>query len=142
MAPIQSEIKAFLESWSSAIREKDIDALMPNYSPDIVYFDVVPPLQWKGAAAIRRNFVRWFDGWKSAIGVEIRDLTILVGGDVAAAFMLHRTSGTLKDGREVAYWVRATVTLQRSDKSWLITHEHVSLPVDFKSGTAAMDLAP
>jgi ketosteroid isomerase-like protein len=56
--------------------------------------------------------------------------------------MLIRASGTLKDGREVGYWVRATICCERSNNTWLITHEHVSLPFDFESGTAAMDLVP
>jgi ketosteroid isomerase-like protein len=142
MAAGESEVKALLDSWSGAIRQKDIDRLMSLYSPDIVYFDLVPPLQYTGSAAIRRNFLRWFDGWKSSIGVEIRDLNIVASGGTAAAYMLHRTSGTLKDGREVGYWVRATVCCQRSNHGWLITHEHISLPVDFKSGSAAMALVP
>ena len=142
MASTQSEVRALLDSWSAAIRAKDIDRLMPLYSPDSVYFDLVPPLQITGSKAIRRNFSRWFASWDSSIGVEIRDLNIVVSGDVAAAYMLHRTSGTLKDGREVGYWVRATVCCQRSNQTWLITHEHISLPVDFTNGHAAMDLVP
>jgi ketosteroid isomerase-like protein len=142
MDSTQSEVTALLDSWSAAIRMKDIDRLMSLYSPNIVYFDVVPPLQYAGLAAIRRNFLRWFDGWKSSIGVELRDLHILATGDSAAAYMLHRTSGTLKDGREVGFWVRATVCCQRSNYTWLITHEHVSLPVDFASRSAAMELMP
>jgi len=142
MAAIESEVKALLDRWSGAIRQKDIDRLMPLYSPDIVYFDLVPPLRYTGPAAIRRNFLRWFDSWKSPIGVEIRDLSIVASEGTAAAHMLHRTSGTLKDGREVGYWVRATVCCKRSNHGWLITHEHISLPVDFRSGSAAMDLVP
>lgn len=142
MASTQSDVKALLDSWSGAIRGKDIDRLMSVYSSDIVYFDLVPPLRLTGSDAIRRNFLRWFEGWKSSIGQEIRDLNILVSGDIAAAYMLIRASGTLKDGREVGYWVRATVCCHRSNHRWLITHEHVSLPVDFKSGSAAMDLVP
>jgi ketosteroid isomerase-like protein len=110
--------------------------------PTLFISTLYPPLQYTGSAAARGNFLRWFGGWKSSIGVEIRDLNILASGDTAAAHMLHRTSGTLKDGREVGYWVRATVCCQRSDHRWLITHEHVSLPVDFKSGRVAMDLVP
>ena len=142
MSSTQSEVKALLDSWSGAIRAKDIDRLMSLYSPDIVYFDLVPPLRYAGSAAIRRNFLRWFDSWKSSIGAEIRDLHIAASGQTAVAFMLHRTSGTLKHGCEVAYWVRATVCCQRSDQGWLITHEHISLPVDCKSGSAAMGLTP
>jgi ketosteroid isomerase-like protein len=136
------EIRALLESWSGAAGAKDIDRLMSHYSPDIVYFDVVPPLQFTGSDAVRANFLRWFGGFESAIGQEIRDPQILVSGDVAVAYMLIRASGTLKDGREVGYWVRATVCCKRSDQRWLITHEHISLPFDFERGTVAMDLAP
>jgi SnoaL-like domain len=81
--------------------------LMSLYSPDIMYFDVVPPLQFTGSAAVRDNFLRWSDGYK--IAVDIRGLSILASRDIAVAHMLIRASGTLKDGREVGYWVRATV---------------------------------
>jgi ketosteroid isomerase-like protein len=142
MASTQSEISALLEYWSEAIRIKDIDQLMSLYSPDIVYFDLVPGLQYTESSAVWGNFLRWFDGWKSSIGQEIRGLSILASGDIAVAYMLIRASGTLKDRREVGYWVRATVCCQRSDHRWLIAHEHISLPVDFESGSAAMDLVP
>jgi ketosteroid isomerase-like protein len=142
MPPIQSEIEALLDRWSDAIRRKTIDPLMSLYSPDIVYFDVIPPLRYSGATALRNDFLRWFDIWEGPVGVEIRDRRILASEDVAVAHMLHRTSGTLKDGREVAYWVRATVCCQRSNHRWFIAHEHVSLPIDFKSGSAVMDLVP
>ncbi len=138
----QSEVKALLENWSQACRTKDIDRLMSLYAPDITYFDVVPPLQYTGSDAVRRNFLRWFDSWESAIGVEIRDLNIVASEDVATAYLLHRTSGTLKNGREVGYWVRATLCCQRSDNRWLITHEHISVPVDPITRSAVMDLVP
>jgi ketosteroid isomerase-like protein len=142
MASTQSEVKTLLDSWSLAIRKRDIDRLMPLYAPDITYFDCVPPLQFVGHAAVRKNFLRWFDSWKSDIGVEIRELKILASDDVAFASMLHGTSGTRKDGNEVGYWLRATVGCRRSDQAWLITHEHISVPVDFKTRSAVMDLTP
>ena len=142
MDSTQSEVRALLDSWSEAARLKDIDRLMSLYSPDITYYDAVPPLQITGSAAVRRNFLRWFESWESEIGVEIRDLQILASGGVAIAHMLHRTSGTLKNGQEVGYWVRATVCCQRTNQQWLITHEHISLPVDPRSMRAAIDLVP
>jgi len=142
MDSTQSEVRALLDRWSEAVRRKDIDQLISLYSPDIVYFDVVPPLQITGAAAVRRNFLRWFDSWSSGIGTERRDVNILASGDIADAHTLHRTSGILKDGREVGYWLRVSVCCQRSKDRWLIAREHVSLPVDFQSGRAVMDLLP
>jgi ketosteroid isomerase-like protein len=142
MTTTQSEIRALLDRRSDAVWKKDIDRLMSFYSPDTVYFDVVPGLQYTGSAALRRRFLEWFDGFEGPIGQEMRDLHISASGDVAVAYMLIRASGTLKYGREVGYWVRVTSAGQRSDGSWLITHEHVSVPVDFASGRAVTDLVP
>ena len=142
MDSTQSEVRVLLDSWSGAIRTKDIERLMALYAPDIVYFDVVPPLHYTGSAAVRRNFLRWFETYTGSIGQEIRDLHILASGNIAVAHLLIRASGTLKNGHEVGYWVRATVCCQRADQRWVITHEHVSLPVDFESGSAVMDLVP
>jgi hypothetical protein len=46
MASTQAEGREPLDSRSGAIRLKDIDRLMALYSSDIVYFDLVPPLQY------------------------------------------------------------------------------------------------
>jgi ketosteroid isomerase-like protein len=121
---------------------KDIDRLMSHYSHDIIYFDLVPPLQYVGAAALRDRFLEWFDGYKSGLGQDIRNLHILVSGDIAVTSMLIRSGGTQKSGREVELWVRATTCCQRSNHGWLITHEHISLPVDLRNGSAVMDLVP
>lgn len=142
MASTHSEVRALLDSRSEAVWIKDIDRLMALYSPDIVYFDLVPPLQYTGSAALRGRFLDWFDRFNGPIGQEIRDVTIVESGDIAAAHMLIRASGTLKNGRAVGYWVRTTDCCRRSDHGWVITHEHVSLPVDLASGRVVMDLVP
>jgi ketosteroid isomerase-like protein len=142
MVSPESEIRALLDSRSEAAWRKDLDRLLSFYSPDIVYFDVVPGLRYTGSASLRPRFSEWFDAFEGAIGQELRDLAISASGDLAIAHMLVRASGTLKTGQDVGYWVRATSAFRRSNAGWLITHEHVSLPVDFESGSAAMDLVP
>ena len=138
----QAEIRALLDSRSEAIWTKDLDRLLSFYSPDIVYFDIVPPLQYVGSAALRERFSHWFAGFESSIGQRIHDVTIETSGDLAVASMLIRAGGTRKNGDEVEFWVRATSSFQRSANGWLITHEHVSLPVDLASGSAVTDLVP
>lgn len=39
-------------------------------------------------------------------------------------------------------WVRATLGCRRVDGTWLITHDHESVPFDPESGMAVIDLAP
>ena len=142
MGTTESELRALFDRRSQAIRTKDIELLMSLYSGDIVYFDVVPPLKYVGAATLRARFTHWFKGWESSIQQEIRDVSISAHGDVAAAHMLIRAGGTRTGGKDVGYWVRTSNSCRRTDTTWLITHEHVSLPVDFMSGTAVMDLVP
>ena len=122
------EVRALLDSRVDACQAKDIDRLMSLYSSDIVYFDVVPPLQFVGAAEVRRNFLRWFDEYDGPIGLETHDLSVATSADVAFAHMLHLDSGTRKNAVEGAIWIRSTVCCRRSGGEWLITHEHISLP--------------
>jgi ketosteroid isomerase-like protein len=138
----QSEIREFLDNRSESIRMKDIDRLMSHYSPDIIYFDLVPPLQYVGSAALRDRFLEWFESYQGEIRQEIRDLHIFISGDIAVSSILIRSGGTLKNGRETELGVRATSSCQRSNHSWVITHEHISLPVDLRSGKAVMNLSP
>jgi ketosteroid isomerase-like protein len=142
MASTQAEIAALLDRRSAAAWTKDLDQLMSFYSADIVYFDVVPPLKYEGSEAMRGRFRHWFDGFEGPIGQEIHDLIVSESGDVAVAHMLIRASGTRTGGIEVGFWVRATSSFRRSDGTWLITHEHVSLPVDLASRSAVLDLEP
>ncbi|RWM76559.1 MAG: DUF4440 domain-containing protein [Mesorhizobium sp.] len=142
MTSAETQIRALLDSRSAAMGDKDIEWVMSLYSPDIVYFDLVPPLQYAGSSALRERFSDWFGRWTGPIGQELGDLKVIAGDTVAAAWMLIRASGTLKTGQDVDYWVRVSNGFQRSGDSWFITHEHVSLPVNMQTRTAVMDLAP
>jgi ketosteroid isomerase-like protein len=142
MVKTQTDLGVLFDHRSEAIWTKDIERLMSLYSPDVVYFDLVPPLQYVGADALRQRFLEWFESFDGPIGQEIADLDVVEGGDVAIAHMLIRAGGTLKNGQEVGFWVRATDGCRRSDDEWLITHEHISLPVDPMSRSAVMDLVP
>jgi ketosteroid isomerase-like protein len=142
MGSTESEVRALYDNQFEAIGAKDLDRLMAVYSPDIVYFDVVPPLRYAGTAALRGRFSDWFDGYQGPIGMEVRDLGISTSEDIAIAHWLSRASGTLRNGRQVGSWVRATSCCQRSNQRWLVTHEHISLPVHLATGQAATDLLP
>lgn len=137
-----SDVTALLETRVAACQAKDIDRLMSLYAPNSIYFDVVPPLQFAGSEAIRRNFLRWFNEYAGPIGLETSHQDISVSGDVAFAHMLHRDSGN-RNGQYSGVWLRSTVCCQRSHGRWLITHEHISLPIDWaKRGTVVLDLTP
>jgi ketosteroid isomerase-like protein len=51
-------------------------------------------------------------------------------------------NATMNAGPKVDYWLRATSTWRRIDGSWIVVHDHVSVPTNFLDRTAAMDLMP
>ena len=108
-----------------AVSAMDLNGVKLAYAPDIVSFDIVPPLRHVGAAAKWQNWVDVFTVYQRPLGYETRDLTITVGDDVAFAHSLNRISGTLKNGNSADYWVRWTACFRKIDGNWLIAHDHV-----------------
>jgi ketosteroid isomerase-like protein len=136
------EIRRRIDALLNAIRAMDLEGVMPIYAPDIVSFDVEPPLQHVGAAAKRRNWAKVFAAYQPPLDYEVRDLTITAGDDVAFGRGLARLSGTLKNGITSAYWVRWTSCFRKIDGAWLIVHDQVSTPLDIETGRALLNLEP
>jgi ketosteroid isomerase-like protein len=137
-----ADVTTVLDNRVEAVRAKDIDRLMSLYSPGIVYFDVIPPHQFIGADAVRRNFLRWFNEYQGDIGLETHDLHVAASEDVAFARMIHPDSGTRRNGQDMTVWVRSTVCLQWIESRWLITHEHISFPINPDDWSAIVSTTP
>ncbi len=139
----ENEVRAKIDAWAAAVRAKDVERLMPLYAPDAVTADLAPPLWNRGTATLRRNFEEWFRSWSGPIGIEIRDVHVTAGSDVAFARMSNRIHGARTDGETSDVWVRATVCFCRIGREWKVTHEHVSVPF-YMDGSyrAAVDLKP
>ncbi len=139
----EAQIRQLIEGWAKALRGKDIDGVMSHYAPDILLFDLAPPLQYLGTDAYRKNWEEWFATWQGPIGYEIRDLSITTGDGVAFSHSLNRISGKRTNGEDTDTWVRATACFRKIDGKWKVTHEHISVPFYMDgSGRAAVDLKP
>jgi ketosteroid isomerase-like protein len=141
-ASAEAEIRAIVEERIAAVQTKDLAPLEARQHAAVLSFDVLPPLQRRGSAAISERTQDWFDSYASDIGYEVHDLQVTVDGDVGFCSFLYHVTGTLEDGTEVSMWVRATLGCQRIDRRWLITHDHESVPFDPATGQALIDLAP
>jgi uncharacterized protein (TIGR02246 family) len=138
-----AQIRERIDQWAKALRAKDVDRLMSHYAPDMLLFDLAPPLQYRGADAYRKSLEEWFSTFRGPVGYEIRDLSIMAGDDVAFCHSLNRISGTRTNGEKTDVWVRATVGFRKIDGKWMLTHEHVSVPFYMDgSDKAALDLKP
>lgn len=81
-----SQIRAVLDEVAEATRAKDIDALMRHYDRDVIAFDVIDPLQYAGADALRRRGATWFSSFQDAINYELRDVRITASGNAAFCY--------------------------------------------------------
>jgi uncharacterized protein (TIGR02246 family) len=138
----EEQIRGLVEDWARALRARNIDGLMANYTPDILLFDAIPPLQHKGVEAYTKLWEECFACMQGPIDFEIRDLGITAGEDVAFCHSLNRMGGTMSNGERTEMWLRATVCFQKIDGRWRVTHEHVSVPFDPTSLKASIDLQP
>lgn len=138
----EDQIRALIDVRVVAVQARDVDGALATIAPDILSFDVVNPLHYGGSDASRKRTEEWFSSFQGPIGYEMRDLRITAGEEVAFAHSLNHYSGTKIDGGALDMWVRATVCFRKIDGTWLITHEHSSVPFDPASGRASLDLRP
>jgi uncharacterized protein (TIGR02246 family) len=138
----EANIRQRINRWVEALCTMDLEGVMSLYAPDIVSFDLVPPLQHVGAKAKEKTWANVFGMFQRPLGYEIRDLTLTLGDDVAFGHSLNRVSGTLKNGNRTDFSVRWTACFRKIDGNWLIAHDQVSVPVDPQSGRALLNLEP
>ena len=65
----EARIRDCIQSWCRALHAKDVNGVMSHYTPDILTFDLAPPLQHVGND-YRRGFEEWFRTWRGPIGAE------------------------------------------------------------------------
>lgn len=138
----EADIRRRIDRLVEAIRAMDLEGVLSIYAPDIVSFDINPPLQSVGVEAKRKNWANAFATFQRPLGYEIRGLTITVGDDVAFGHSLNRISSTLKNGNRAGFWLRSTTCFRKIDGKWLIVHDQVSVPFDLKSGRGLTNLEP
>ena len=53
-------VKELIENWAKAVRAKDYSGILAHHAPDIVMFDVPPPLESTGIEAYRKTWDLFF----------------------------------------------------------------------------------
>jgi PhnB protein len=123
----EAEIRQVIDDWTQALHDKDIDRLWSHYAPDILSFDIAPPLQH--GKELQKELEEWFETWSGPIGCEIRDVTIVAGGEVAFSHSLNRMHGIRNDS-EKRRWVRPRC----KSSVWKVVHGAASVPFMDGSG--------
>ncbi len=140
----EAEIKAVYTQWAKAFEARDLDAIMANYvrGDALIAYDIVPPLEYKGWDAYKKDYAEFLAQYDGPIHVEFGELHIYGSGNVAFIHALERISGKMKNGEQSDLWLRATSGLIKTNGKWLIVHDHISVPADLETGKAVLNLKP
>jgi uncharacterized protein (TIGR02246 family) len=123
-------VRDLIEAWAAAVRRRDIPGALEHHAPDMLMFDVPPPLKSEGIDAYRRTWDLFFSWSRDPVTFDIVEMHVTAGADVAFATALMRCAGRERGGEDVELDFRLTVGLRKTDGRWLVTHEHHSVPAE------------
>jgi ketosteroid isomerase-like protein len=101
----RAAIQALEDTYNEGFNAKDVDKVMSVYLPgkELFVFDVVPPREYKGSDAYRKDFEGLFAAFTGPIKNSISDQTIHVFGSLAYGHNIQSGEFTGKDGAKVAH---------------------------------------
>lgn len=134
----EAQIRDLIADQQSAVCAKDIDRIMARYAAEVMVFNVKPQFQIRGARDWRQVWESSLGQFPASFGIETRDLTITVSGDLALAHCCLRFTGI----PAASSWIRDTAVYKRTHGKWQIVHEHCSVPFDPETSRAVLELEP
>ena len=124
----ETAIRNLIEDWADAVRVKDFDGILRHHSPEIVMFDVPPPLQSKGLDAYRRTWELFFSWAHEPVMFDVVEMRITCDEQVAFVAAVMRCAGEEASGENLDLEFRLTVGLRNINGQWTVMHEHHSIP--------------
>jgi ketosteroid isomerase-like protein len=140
----ETRIRELIEKKAAALRAGDVKTLVGCYAAETVRFSLAPPLRQRTDPHDVAPVERWIATFEAPPEREATRLEITVGGDAAFATSIDRLTATPRGATEpFTLWFRVTLGLRRIDGTWLITHEHESVPFEMDgSFRASVGLQP
>jgi uncharacterized protein (TIGR02246 family) len=123
-------IRELVEGWARAVRAKDLKGILASHSPEILMFDVPPPLESKGIDAYSKTWDLFFSWAHDPVIFDFNEMEITAGKDVAYVTALMQCAGTERHGERIRLEFRLTIGLRKMGGQWIVMHEHHSIPAN------------
>ncbi|MBW4486067.1 MAG: nuclear transport factor 2 family protein [Tildeniella torsiva UHER 1998/13D] len=124
----EAQIRHLIDDHISAICAKNLDQIMAHYAPEIVIFDMKPPLALRGIDDCHTMWATSLPYMPTISGMETQSVSITISNDLALAHWVARFAGLEPNHPAAQMWLRITSGCQRQGEQWQIIHEHVSVP--------------
>jgi ketosteroid isomerase-like protein len=134
----RAEIATLETRYNDGFNTRNVDKIMSCYAPgkELFVFDVVPPREYPGWDAYKRDWEELFSTYRGPVSNRISEQSVTVVGSVAYGHNVQSATFTGKDGSPVKVVVRVTDVYRKIKGKWLIVQEHASVPVDLATGRA------
>lgn len=126
----EAAIRALVDNWAKAVRSKNLKEILANHSPDMLMFDVPPPLQSKGIEEYKKSWDIFFSWSDDPVIFDFTEMCITAGNEVAFVTALMRCAGTETNRERIELAFRLTIGLRKFGDQWMIVHEHHSIPAN------------
>ncbi|UOF02538.1 YybH family protein [Bdellovibrio reynosensis] len=141
-ASAEAEVRALMDQWADGIRSRDIEKILSCYAPDVVAFDLMPPMKIEGAQEYRKNWEMFEQYTQGAVQYEFVYQKTFVSEDLAIFFAVTHMNFADDKGQTMNVFARYTAGLKKQNGKWMIIHENNSVPVDMETDKAMFDLNP
>lgn len=118
----ENTIQAIIENWARAVESGDRKAILANHVEDLLMYDFSNVVY--GLKAYDKTWDFFFDRPKGSIHYSLKELIVMAGDQVAFATSLVHCDGTSAGALDF----RLTTGLKKEQGSWVIVHEHHSVP--------------
>src|SRR4051812_8119413 len=123
----ETQIRQLVEDWASAVRSKNMQAILAHHSDDIVMYDVPKPFQSVGIDAYRKTWDTFFAYTKLGV-FDIQELHIVADENLSFCFATMKCADKSNSDEFVELDFRLTIGLKKINNQWTIIHEHHSIP--------------
>jgi ketosteroid isomerase-like protein len=128
-------IKAIETTFAS---ETNMDKLIGYYADDATVLDIYAPGIYKGRDEIYAGFAPQMASIDSMTH-KMAEMNVATNGNFACAASQIEFDAVLKDGKKISLSVRQLDAFKKIGNEWKIVQQHISLPIDAKTGAAILD---
>jgi ketosteroid isomerase-like protein len=131
-----ARIRNLEDKLAAAVVARNLDAIMQVYAPDetLFVFDVIPPRQYVGAKAYRKDWDEFLGSTKGPLKYDVTGVAVSAVGTVAYGHSIQHLVATGVKGDPIDLTMRVTDVYRKIKGNWVIVQEHISVPVDLDTG--------
>jgi ketosteroid isomerase-like protein len=123
----EAALQELIAQWAKAVRDENLPGIRANHDPDILMFDVPPPLLSRGLEAYMTTWSIFYPSQARPIAFDFEEVEITAGSDVAFATAIGHCE-YIEHGKNTDLKFRLTMGFRKRNGEWRIVHEHHSVP--------------